>query len=102
LRWVRLGAIPLEDMDLVVNPALQELVGAHGDDVVCLNGTVCGVLLRLLALIPRVATINRIYREQLKQSDATVKPSGSILEQTEFHGEQSVYHEISCDRDFTS
>jgi clan AA aspartic protease len=33
---ILLGAIPLEDMDLVVNPALQELVGAHGDDVVCL------------------------------------------------------------------
>ncbi|GHU23882.1 hypothetical protein FACS1894164_09230 [Spirochaetia bacterium] len=33
---VLLGAIPLEDMDLMVNPAGQELVGAHGDDVVCL------------------------------------------------------------------
>jgi clan AA aspartic protease len=33
---ILLGAIPLEDMDLVVNPARQELVGAHGDDVVCL------------------------------------------------------------------
>jgi predicted aspartyl protease len=33
---VLLGAIPLEDMDLIVNPAGRELVGAHGDDVVCL------------------------------------------------------------------
>jgi predicted aspartyl protease len=33
---VLLGAIPLEDMDLIVNPAKQELVGAHGDEVVCL------------------------------------------------------------------
>jgi clan AA aspartic protease len=28
---VLLGAIPLEDMDLIVNPAKQELTGAHGD-----------------------------------------------------------------------
>jgi clan AA aspartic protease len=33
---VLLGAIPLEDMDLVVNPAKQELSGAHGDEVMCL------------------------------------------------------------------
>ena len=33
---VLLGAIPLEDMDLMVNPAGRELVGAHGDEVVCL------------------------------------------------------------------
>jgi clan AA aspartic protease len=33
---VLLGAIPLEDMDLVVNPATQELVGAHGDEVISL------------------------------------------------------------------
>jgi clan AA aspartic protease len=33
---VLLGAIPLEDMDLVVDPACRELRGAHGDDVVCL------------------------------------------------------------------
>ncbi|MDR0638107.1 MAG: clan AA aspartic protease [Spirochaetaceae bacterium] len=33
---VLLGAIPLEDMDLVVYPAKQELRGAHGDEVVCL------------------------------------------------------------------
>ncbi|GHV42378.1 hypothetical protein AGMMS49546_20760 [Spirochaetia bacterium] len=33
---VLLGAIPLEDMDLIVNPAKQELAGAHGDKVVAL------------------------------------------------------------------
>jgi clan AA aspartic protease len=33
---VLLGAIPLEDMDLIVNPAQQELTGAHGDEVLCL------------------------------------------------------------------
>jgi clan AA aspartic protease len=33
---VLLGAIPLEDMDLIVNPAKNELTGAHGDEVVCL------------------------------------------------------------------
>jgi len=32
---VLLGAIPLEDMDLMVNPVTQELVGAHGDTVEC-------------------------------------------------------------------
>jgi clan AA aspartic protease len=32
---VLLGAIPLEDMDLIVNPGKQELVGAHGDEVMC-------------------------------------------------------------------
>ena len=32
---VLLGAIPLEDMDLVVDPMRQELVGAHGDEVLC-------------------------------------------------------------------
>jgi len=26
-----LGVVPLEEMDLMVNPATQELVGAHGD-----------------------------------------------------------------------
>jgi clan AA aspartic protease len=31
-----LGAIPLEDMDLMVNPVKQELVGAHGDKIVYL------------------------------------------------------------------
>jgi clan AA aspartic protease len=33
---VLLGAIPLEDMDLIVDPQRQQLVGAHGDEVVCL------------------------------------------------------------------
>jgi clan AA aspartic protease len=28
---ILLGAIPLEGMDLMVNPVTQELVGAHGD-----------------------------------------------------------------------
>ena len=30
---VLLGVIPLEDMDLIVNPVTQELIGAHGDIV---------------------------------------------------------------------
>ena len=30
---VLLGSIPLEDMDLIVNPVTKELVGAHGDRV---------------------------------------------------------------------
>jgi clan AA aspartic protease len=34
LNQVLLGAIPMEDMDLIVNPAKQELVGAHGDEIV--------------------------------------------------------------------
>jgi clan AA aspartic protease len=29
---VLLGAIPLEDMDLIVSPKNQEVVGAHGDE----------------------------------------------------------------------
>jgi clan AA aspartic protease len=33
---VLLGAIPLEDMDLIVNPVKQELAGAHGDKVLAL------------------------------------------------------------------
>ncbi|MDR1932723.1 MAG: aspartyl protease family protein [Spirochaetales bacterium] len=33
---VLLGAIPLEDMDLIVNPTRRELIGAHGDEVLCL------------------------------------------------------------------
>jgi clan AA aspartic protease len=33
---VLLGAIPLEDMDLIVDPQGRQLVGAHGDEVVCL------------------------------------------------------------------
>ncbi|MDR1929379.1 MAG: aspartyl protease family protein [Treponema sp.] len=32
---VLLGVIPLEDMDLMVNPAGYELIGAHGDEVMC-------------------------------------------------------------------
>jgi clan AA aspartic protease len=31
---VLLGAIPLEDMDLIVSPKKQELVGAHGDEII--------------------------------------------------------------------
>ena len=30
---VLLGAIPLEDMDLIVDPGLQALIGRHGDEV---------------------------------------------------------------------
>ncbi|GHV77780.1 hypothetical protein AGMMS49942_26010 [Spirochaetia bacterium] len=30
---VLLGAIPLETMDLMVNPRLEEVVGAHGDQI---------------------------------------------------------------------
>ena len=30
---ILLGAIPLEGMDLMVNPVSQELAGIHGDDV---------------------------------------------------------------------
>ena len=30
---VLLGAIPLEEMDLAVNPNQQELVGAHGEEI---------------------------------------------------------------------
>jgi clan AA aspartic protease len=30
---VLLGALPLEEMDLTVNPRTQEVVGAHGDTV---------------------------------------------------------------------
>ncbi|GHV27329.1 hypothetical protein AGMMS4952_08820 [Spirochaetia bacterium] len=33
---VLLGVIPLEDMDLVVDPTKQELRGAHGDEVISL------------------------------------------------------------------
>ena len=32
---VLLGAIPLQDMDLIVDPNRHELIGAHGDEVVC-------------------------------------------------------------------
>jgi len=31
---VLLGAIPLEAMDLIVNPSKRELIGAHGDVIV--------------------------------------------------------------------
>ena len=31
-----LGSIPLEDMDLMVDPVRQELTGAHGDEIVSL------------------------------------------------------------------
>jgi clan AA aspartic protease len=33
---ILLGAIPMEDMDLIINPMLQEVTGAHGDEVLCL------------------------------------------------------------------
>jgi clan AA aspartic protease len=33
-REVLLGAIPLEAMDLIINPSKQELIGAHGDTAV--------------------------------------------------------------------
>jgi hypothetical protein len=33
---ILLGVIPLEDMDLIVDPAKRELTGAHGDEVVCM------------------------------------------------------------------
>ena len=33
---ILLGVIPLEDMDLIVNPVTQMLEGAHGDEVVTL------------------------------------------------------------------
>ena len=33
---VLLGAIPLEGLDLMVDPTQQRLVGAHGDEAVCI------------------------------------------------------------------
>jgi clan AA aspartic protease len=33
-KTVLLGALPLEGMDLIVDPVRQELVGAHGEDAV--------------------------------------------------------------------
>jgi hypothetical protein len=33
---VLLGALPLEDMDLIVDPARQEITGAHGDEILCI------------------------------------------------------------------
>ena len=32
---VLLGVIPLEEMDLVVDPANRKLIGAHGDIMIC-------------------------------------------------------------------
>jgi len=34
-KFILLGAIPLESMDLMVNPVTQELVGAHGEEELC-------------------------------------------------------------------
>jgi hypothetical protein len=36
VQHVLLGALPLEDMDLVIHPKSQELVGAHGDEIISL------------------------------------------------------------------
>ena len=38
---ILLGLIPLESMDLIVNPVTQELVGAHGDEeeIMCVGVT---------------------------------------------------------------
>jgi clan AA aspartic protease len=33
---ILLGAIPLEDMDLIVDPKRQQLIGAHGNEVLCM------------------------------------------------------------------
>ncbi|MDR3171056.1 MAG: clan AA aspartic protease [Treponema sp.] len=33
---ILLGVIPLEDMDLIVDPRDRKLIGAHGRDVLCL------------------------------------------------------------------
>jgi clan AA aspartic protease len=33
---VLLGAIPMEDMDLIVHPLMGKVAGAHGSEVVCL------------------------------------------------------------------
>jgi clan AA aspartic protease len=35
-REILLGAIPLEDMDLIVDPKKQVLMEAHGDEIVCM------------------------------------------------------------------
>ena len=35
-RDVLLGAIPLEAMDLIVNPLKEEVIGAHGDEILFL------------------------------------------------------------------
>jgi hypothetical protein len=34
MKEILLGAIPLEDMDLIVDPVDQKLVGKHGDEPV--------------------------------------------------------------------
>jgi clan AA aspartic protease len=31
---VLLGALPLEDMDLIIDPKRQEITGAHGDEII--------------------------------------------------------------------
>ena len=31
---ILLGAIPLEDMDLIIDPSKQELAGAHGEEMI--------------------------------------------------------------------
>ena len=41
-REILLGAIPLEAMDLTVNPRLEEVVGAHGDQIMHLICTYYG------------------------------------------------------------
>jgi len=33
---ILLGALPLEDMDLIICPGLQEVIAAHGDMIECL------------------------------------------------------------------
>ena len=33
---VLLGAIPMEDMDLIMSPKKQEVVGAHGDEAMAI------------------------------------------------------------------
>lgn len=38
---ILLGAIPLEAMDLTINPRREELVGAHGDQIVHTLKTLC-------------------------------------------------------------
>ena len=35
-KQVLLGAVPLQDLDLMVNPVTHELIGVHGDEVLCL------------------------------------------------------------------
>jgi clan AA aspartic protease len=40
--FVLLGVIPLEDMDLIVDPARHELAGAHGDEAITFVGHING------------------------------------------------------------